>query len=98
VSEREEYRGTRKEMERAIRRLNALEYVILGFAVIVAMAGGGVVAYILSSGTALPFRLTWVVLSLLLLIVPGAVVLGRDRLRDRRVGRSGEDSTPTENE
>jgi predicted lysophospholipase L1 biosynthesis ABC-type transport system permease subunit len=78
------FRGTREEMERAIRRLNVLEYVILGFAVLVALAGGAAVAFILSSGTNLPFRLTWAVLSILLLVIPGALVLGKDRAKKRR--------------
>ena len=80
------YEGTREEMERAIRRLDQLGYVILAAAFLLALAGGGAVAYIVSTGTSLPFRLTWVVISLLLLIVPGVMVFGRDYLRRR--GRS----------
>jgi|GEM_PF-1433953 len=85
------YRGTREEMERAIRRLNVLEYVILGFAVLVALGGGAAVAYILSAGTDLPFRPTWIVLSLLLLIIPGALVFGRDHMK-HRTPRGGDDA------
>ena len=83
------FRGTREEMDRAIRRLNVLEYVILGFAVLVALGGGAAVALLLSSGTDLPFRLTWAVLSILLLVIPGALVLGKDRAKKRR--QRGED-------
>lgn len=79
MSERDGYRGTREEMERAIRRLNVLEYLILGFTVLVALGGGAAVAFLLSAGTELPFRATWAALSLLLLIIPGALVFGRDR-------------------
>lgn len=85
------FRGTREEMERAIRRLHALEYVILGFVALVALGGGALVAYILSSGTDLPFRATWIVLSLLLFIVPGMVVLARDRWKRRKAGRADDD-------
>ncbi len=75
--------GTREEMERAIRRLNVLEYLILAAAFILALGGGGAVAYILSAGTALPFRLTWAIITVLLLVVPGLLVFGRDRFRRR---------------
>jgi len=87
------YEGTREEMERAIRRLNTLEYLILGASFLLALAGGGVVAFLLSSGTALPFRLTWGVVSILLLIIPGLIVFGRDR-GERR---SGSDPTDPSN-
>jgi membrane protein implicated in regulation of membrane protease activity len=68
-------------MERAIRRLNILEYIIIAAAFVLALGGGGLAAYILSSGTALPFRLTWAAISLLLFIVPGLIVFGRNRGR-----------------
>ena len=71
-------------MERAIRRLNALEYLILASAFFLALAGGGVAAYILSAGTQIPFRLMWAVISLSLLIIPGSLVFGRDHLKRRR--------------
>ena len=82
------FEGTREEMERAIRRLNVLEYVILAAAFLLALAGGGVAAYILSAGTVLPFRLTWALISLILLIIPGFLVFRRDYLerRDPPVG------------
>ncbi len=75
------YAGTREEMERAIRRLDALEWVILLAAVGFALGGGGLVAWILSAGTGLPFRLTWIVLSVLLLVIPGGVVFLRERMK-----------------
>ena len=70
-------------MERAIRRLNVLEYVILAAAFLLALAGGGAAAYILSAGTNLPFRLTWVLITFTLLIIPGLLVFGRDYLKRR---------------
>jgi len=77
------FEGTREEMERAIRRLSVLEYVIFAAAFLLALAGGGVAAYILSVGTVLPFRLTWALISLILLIIPGLLVFGRDCLERR---------------
>jgi len=75
------YAGTREEMDRAIRRLDALEWVILLTAVGFALGGGALVAWILSSGTDIPFRVLWIGLSILLLVVPGGFVFLRERLR-----------------
>lgn len=87
------FQETRKDMERAIRRLNALEYVILAAAVVVALAGGGLVAFLISVGTDLPLRPTWAVLSLLLIIVPAVAVFGREyRSGKKHDGTKGEDS------
>ena len=73
------YAGTREEMQRAIRRLDALEWVILFAAVGFAMGGGALVAWILSAGTGLGFRSTWIVLSILLLVIPGGIVFLKER-------------------
>lgn len=75
------YAGTREEMDRAIRRLDALEWVILFTAVGFALGGGALVAWILSSGTDLSFRALWAGLSVLLLLIPGALVFIRERFR-----------------
>jgi len=83
VTEGDGFREVRKDMERAIRRLNVLEYFIMVAAVLLALVGGGFVAFLLSSGTDLPLRPTWAVLSLLLIVVPAAVVFGRGRRRSR---------------
>ena len=77
------FEGTREEVERAIRRLSAFEYVILAASFALALGGGGVAAYLLSAGTRLPFRLTWAVISMGLLIIPGLLVFGRDYLAAR---------------
>jgi predicted lysophospholipase L1 biosynthesis ABC-type transport system permease subunit len=94
MGEGDGFRGTREEMDRAIRRLNVLEYLILAFVVLVALAGGAAVAFMLSAGTDLPFRATWAVLSFLLLVIPGVLVFGRDRMRERarRKERDQEDN------
>jgi hypothetical protein len=80
-SGRDPYAGTREEMDRAIRRLDALEWVILLAAVGFALGGGALVAWILSAGTDISFRVLWFGLSILLLVVPGAFVFLRERLR-----------------
>jgi formate-dependent nitrite reductase membrane component NrfD len=94
VTEENGFEGTREEMERAIRRLNTLEYLILAASFVLALAGGGVVAFLLSSGTALPFRFTWGVVSILLLIIPGLLVFGRDQ-REKRSGSDPADPSNT---
>ncbi len=91
------FKGTREEMEKAIRRLDALEWVILFFATGMALGGGALVAWILSVGTALPFRLTWAVLSVLLLVIPAFVVFGkeaRERVRKRPPGKQDPPGDP----
>ena len=81
------FKGTREEMEKAIRNLDMLEWIILFFATGMALGGGALVAWILSVCTRLPFRLTWAVLSVLLLFIPAFVVFGREareRGKERR--------------
>lgn len=65
-------------MERAIRRLNALEYVILAVAVLLAMGGGALVALLLSSSFDLAFRPIWLAASVVLFVVPGLVAFRRE--------------------
>jgi hypothetical protein len=81
VGEGDGFEGTREEMERAIRRLSVLEHIIVVAAFALALAGGWAVAFLLRDGTPLPFRLTWAVISLLLLLIPAALVFGRDRAK-----------------
>ena len=76
--------GTMEEVERAIRRLSVFEYVILAASFALALGGGGLAAYLLSTGTRLPFRFTWAVVSMGLLIIPGFFVFGRDYLERRQ--------------
>ena len=77
---------TRKAMRWTLQRLNILEYLILFFALVLALVGGLMVAWILNASLALPFRSTWAVASLLLFIVPGASVYLRELGRGRRKG------------
>ena len=72
-SEREA-RAAAEVARRAIRRLDILEWVFLAGAVLLATLGGGGVAWLLQ-GDGPYFRATWVVSSLLLLVVPGAIVM-----------------------
>jgi predicted lysophospholipase L1 biosynthesis ABC-type transport system permease subunit len=95
----DDFEGARQEMERAIRRLGALEWVILACAVALALAGGAMAAFLLTTGSSLPFRPTWAVLSLLLLGVPGLIVFGREarkRRREREIRDQARTGTETE--
>jgi len=92
MSERERFDGTIEEMDRAIRRLNVFELILLGFTVLLALLGGGAVAFILTAGTDLPFRLVWGAISLALLIIPGIIVYGREALRGRNRGVDSRDT------
>jgi uncharacterized membrane protein len=73
---------TRRMMETAIRRLNALEYVILGVAMALALVAGALAAWMFENLFGVPFRPTWAVSSILFFIVPGWIVLRRERLAD----------------
>ena len=86
-------RRAREVAGRAIRRLDILEWVILLGAVVVALGGGALVALLVAEPLGWSVRGTWIVASLLLFGVPGAVVLRRTRWEEeeirRRLERSG---------
>jgi uncharacterized membrane protein len=83
-----ETRIARDVAHRAIRRLNALEYVILAAALGLALAGGALVGWILREAAGVPFRWGWAVGSFFLFVVPGALVY----LRELRRNRGGQES------
>lgn len=90
MSEEDDF--TRDVMARAIRRLNILEYVILGLAALLALLGGALVSWLLSETLDIPFRLGWAISSLLLFVVPGGIVYARENLSSGpgRRGAGGE--------
>ena len=75
----EAHSETRRMMKTAIGRLNVLEYVILGVALVLALLAGALAAWLVENLTGAPFRLTWTLSSLLFFVVPGWVVLRRER-------------------
>ena len=83
-------------MQRAIRRLNALEYLLLLAAALLALLGGFLAALFLSSELGFPLRLSWAACSLFLFIVPGLGVLGRETLRARRTPPPSDPDEPYE--
>ena len=76
----------REVMDRAMRRLNTLEYLILLVALGLALAGGALVGWILDTALGIPFRWGWAGASILLFVVPGAIVYVREFRRQRSVG------------
>ena len=76
--EQKEVEVARKVMSRAIRRLDILEYLLLLFALGLALLGGALVAWILNTSAGLSFRWSWAGASLLLFIVPGGIVYLRE--------------------
>jgi uncharacterized membrane protein len=89
-TDEEAARITREIAERAIRRLDVLEWVILAGAVLFAVIGGWVVAVLLGTAAGLPFTPVWIVASLLLFGAPGAFALRRTRREERERLRSRE--------
>ena len=81
---------------RAVRRLNVLEYVILGTAALLALLAGALAAFLLEAGLDLPFRPTWVVASLALFVVPAAVALARERKLQRGKAERRAEAAPGE--
>lgn len=84
-------RQVRQVAERAIRRLNVLEYVILAAAAGLALLAGGLAALVLDAALGLPFRTTWLVASLVLFVIPAWIAYSRERklARERAEGRDG---------
>jgi hypothetical protein len=56
-----------------------MEYLLLAAAGVFSLGGGAVAALGLRAAVGLSFRPTWAVTSLLFFVVPGVVVLGRER-------------------
>lgn len=75
----EPHAHTRRMMETAIRRLNVLEYVILGVAMLLAVVAGALSAWLVHGATGVSFRISWIVMSFLFFAVPGFLVLLRER-------------------
>ncbi len=89
-------REVQEVTKRALWRLDALEYLILLFALVLALAGGALVAWLLGSTLGLSFRLTWAAASLLLFIVPGGTVYLRELRREGRLKTPGSNSETKE--
>lgn len=81
----QESEATRLVAARAVRRLDLLEWVILVGAALMAATGGFFVGLLASAALGWPFRPTWVVASLVLFGVPGAIAVRRVRRDEREI-------------
>lgn len=81
-SQRKEDEAGREALTWVLRRLDVLEYLILFLAVVLALIGGALLAWVLTSALGFSFRWSWAAGSLLLFILPGGFVYLRE-LRNR---------------
>jgi hypothetical protein len=83
-SDREAARVAQEITSRAIRRLDILEWVILGGAAGLALAGGAAVAWLVHEPVGVGFRTVWATASLGLFVVPGVITVSRLRRDERK--------------
>lgn len=76
-------RRTQDVARRAVRRLRVLEWVLLGGAMVAALLAGAVTATVLSGPLGMSWRSIWIGASLVMFVVPGAVVLRKARMDER---------------
>jgi hypothetical protein len=86
--EKEAARVTSEVARRAIRRLDVIEWVLLFAAAALSAAGGWLVASILVGRDHESHRMVWMIVSVVLLVVPGATALVKLR-QDGREKESG---------
>lgn len=65
-----------RERRSIVRKISLITWGLVVGAVILAVAGGALLAWIFT-GAGFPFRRTWLILSVLLLAIPAAVHLAR---------------------
>jgi hypothetical protein len=87
----DETQAAREALDWIRGRLTVLEYLILFLAMILALLGGALVAWILDAVVPLSFRWLWAGAALLLFILPGGFVYLREfRNRGRVPGPDAE--------
>ncbi len=69
--------------QRAIWRLDLIEWVLLAGGASVAMVGGAGVAWMLGGVGGMSFRSTWMGASVVLFVVPGVIVIFKNRKEER---------------
>lgn len=76
--------AAREAMTWVTGRLNVLEYIILFLALVLALLGGALIAWVLAPVLPTSFRVIWAVVSLTLFILPAGFVYFRE-FRTRRL-------------
>jgi uncharacterized membrane protein len=69
--------------QRAIRRLDMLESVMIAGGAVLALLAGALISWLLVGAEGVGFRRTWIVTSLILFVVPGVIAIFKIR-KDRR--------------
>lgn len=90
TSDRERAEAAAEVTRRAIRRLDILEWFIYAGAAGIAIAGGAGVSWLLVQMNDWSFRITWIVTSLILFVVPGVIVMMNARREERAARRKKE--------
>lgn len=85
--------AVRAALNRAARRLNILELIVLGAAIIASTAGGWLAALLAGRAFGFPFRTTWVVASLALFAIPALVAFLVEKRRQTTPARPARDET-----
>jgi hypothetical protein len=86
-AEREAARLAAEVARRAIRRLDVFEWVVFAAAFATAVLGGAGVAWLVAPREGPHFRITWTIASLLLFVIPGAIVIFQNRRTERASAR-----------
>ncbi len=79
----------REERRRIVRRITLWTYAFALAAILIGLLGGALLAWILT-GLGLPFLRTWLLLSMVLVLVPIMIHVGQSIREVRR--RDGEDA------
>ena len=89
-----DYEGDRlrEVTARAIRRLDLLEYAIVGAAALLAVIAGGIVAFLVTAATSYSFTTAWIAASLLFFVVPAGLARWSNRERPPPDGEEGRPS------
>ncbi len=82
-ADREAAERAHEVTQRAIRRLDLLEWVVWGAGAIMAMVAGAVVAWVMEGLVGWSFRPTWMVASMLLFVIPGGAAIIKIRKDER---------------
>lgn len=84
-ADREAAARAREVTQRAIRRLDLLEWVVWGAGALMAMVAGAAVAWVMAAAAGWSFRPTWIVASMLLFVIPGGAAIIKIRTDERAV-------------
>ena len=86
----------REAVDWILGRLDVLEYLVLFFALVLALLGGALVAWVLGPVVPLSFRKTWALASLLAFILPGGFMYLREFRGRGAAPASDRESKPKE--